>query len=54
MSLLTRLTVLLVVALSPALGFTVYTEIQARQSREHAVEDEALRLVKELFPFPGF
>ena len=46
MSLLTRLTVLLVVSLSPALGFSVYTEFQARHSRERAVESEALRLVR--------
>ena len=47
-SLLTRLLLVVSVALVPALGFQAYTEIDARRIRQQLVEDEALRLVRLL------
>ena len=44
--LLTRLLLVVSVALVPALGFQVYSESQARHIRKQLVEEEALRLVR--------
>ncbi len=45
-TLLARLVLVVSVALAPALAFQAYTENQARQIRQHLVEDEARRLVR--------
>ncbi len=44
-TLLSRLLLIVSVALVPALGFQAYTESQARHIRQQLVEDEALRLL---------
>jgi hypothetical protein len=44
--LLTRLLLIVAVAMLPALGIQAYTESEARRTRQHLVEDEALRLVR--------
>ena len=46
MSLLSRLMLVVVIALVPALGFQAYTESEARRIRLQLVSDEALRLVR--------
>ena len=45
-SLLGRLLIVVAVAVLPALAFQAYSESQARQARQHLLEDEALRLVR--------
>ena len=44
-SLSTRLLILVMLALLPALGFQAYTESQARNVRRQLVQDEVLRLL---------